>query len=74
MALLLVIILIGGGFFLVERYSTQNYYEQITQRLNASIAMYVTSERQLMKDFVVDKAAVALLAQQAMVINPTVVA
>lgn len=71
-ALLLVITLIGGGFFLVERYSSQNYYEEITQRLNSSIAMYVTGERQLIKDFVVDKDAVALLAQQAMIINPTV--
>ena len=71
-ALFLVVTLLGSGFFLIERYSTQNYYEEITQRLNASIAMYVTGERQLMKDFVVDHEALALLAQQAMVINPTV--
>jgi two-component system OmpR family sensor kinase len=71
-ALLVVVTIIAGGFFMVERYSTQNYYEEITQRLNASIAMYVTGERQLVKDFVVDRDAVSLLAQQAMVINPTV--
>jgi len=71
-ALFLVVTLLGSGFFLIERYSTQNYYEEITQRLNASIAMYVTGERQLMEDFVVDHEALALLAQQAMVINPTV--
>ena len=45
-ALLLVVALIGGGFFLVEQVSTRLYYEEITQRLNASIAMYVTGERQ----------------------------
>lgn len=71
-ALFLVVTLLGSGFFLIERYSTQSYYEEITQRLNASIAMYVTGERQLMEDFVVNKEALSLLAQQAMVINPTV--
>ena len=71
-ALFLVMTLLGSGFFLIERYSTQNYYEEITQRLNASIAMYVTGERQLMEDFVVNHEALSLLAQQAMIINPTV--
>ena len=71
-ALFLVVTLLGSGFFLIERYSTQNYYEEITQRLNSSIAMYVTGERQLMEDFVVNREALSLLAQQAMVINPTV--
>jgi len=72
LALFLVVTLLGSGFFLIERYSTQNYYEEITQRLNSSIAMYVTGERQLMENFVVDREALALLAQQAMIINPTV--
>ncbi len=71
-ALFLVVALLGSGFFLIERYSTQSYYEEITQRLNASIAMYVTGERQLMENFIVNHDALTLLAQQAMVINPTV--
>ncbi len=71
-ALFLVVSLLDSGFFLIERYSTQNYYEEITQRLNASIAMYVTGERQLMENFIVDHEALSLLAQQAMVINPAV--
>lgn len=72
LALLLVVTLLGSGFFLLERYTTQNYYEEITQRLNSSIAMYVTGERQLMENFVVNREALSLLAQQAMIINPTV--
>jgi len=72
LALLVVVTLLGSGFFLIERYSTQNYYEEITQRLNASIAMYVTGERQLMENLFVNEEALSLLAQQAMVINPTV--
>ena len=57
LALFLVVTLLGSGFFLIERYSTQHYYEEITQRLNSSIAMYVTGERQLMENFVVDSEA-----------------
>ena len=72
LALLGIVVLTGSAFFLLERYSTQNYYEEITQRLNAPIAMYVTGERQLMENGVVNDDALSLLAQQAMVINPTV--
>jgi len=72
LALLGIVVLTGGAFFLVERYSTQNYYEEITQRLNSSIAMYVTGERQLIENDVVNDEALTLLAQQAMIINPTV--
>ena len=71
-ALLLVVALIGGGFFLVEQVSTRLYYEEITQRLNASIAMYVTGEMQLMEEGAVNEDALTLLAQRAMIINPTV--
>lgn len=72
LALLGIVVLTGSAFFMVERYSTQNYYEEITQRLNSSIAMYVTGERQLIENDVVNDDALSLLAQQAMVINPTV--
>ena len=61
-ALFLVMTLLGSGFFLIERYSTQNYYEEITQRLNASIAMYVTGEMQLMEGGEVNEEALSLLA------------
>ena len=71
-ALLVIVALIGSAFFVVEQFSTRLYYEEITQRLNASIAMYVTGERQLIEDGVVNEDALSLLAQQAMVINPTV--
>jgi signal transduction histidine kinase len=71
-ALLLVVALIGGGFFLVQQFTTRLYYEEITQRLNASIAMYVTGEMQLIEDGTVNEEALTLLAQRAMIINPTV--
>jgi signal transduction histidine kinase len=71
-ALLLVVGLLGGGFFVLEQFSTRHYYEEITQRLNASIAMYVTDEMQLIEDGQVNDEALELLAQRAMIINPTV--
>ncbi len=72
LALLVIVLLIGSGFFFVERFSTRLYHEEITQRLNASIAMYVTGERQLMENGVVNDVALSEFAQQAMIINPTV--
>ena len=72
LALLLIVGLVGGGFFALEQYTTRSYYEEITQRLNASIAMYVTGEMQLIEDGVVRDDALSLLAQRAMIINPTV--
>ena len=71
-ALLLVVLLLGGSLFALQQIATSLYYEEITQRLNASIAMYVTGEMQLIEDGVVDREAIALLGQRAMVINPTV--
>lgn len=72
LALLAIVAFAGGGFYLVDRYSTQSYYEELTQRLNASIAMYVVGERQLIEAGVVNREALGRLAQQAMIINPTV--
>jgi signal transduction histidine kinase len=72
LALLGIVSLTGGAFFLVELYGTRNYHEEITQRLNASIAMYVTGERQLIVGGKINREALEQLSQQAMIINPTV--
>jgi len=71
-AFLAIILLSGGGFYVVDQFSTQHYYEELTQRLNGSIAMYVTGERTLIRGGVVDSEAMDMLSRQAMVINPTV--
>lgn len=71
LALLILTAAVGGGFFLIEQWSTGQYYEELTQRLNAPIAMYVTDQAALIKDGEVNKAEMARLAEQAMVINPT---
>ena len=70
--MLAIVVLMGGSFFLVDRINTRLYYEELTQRLNGSIAMYVTGERQLIEGGAVNEEALAQLARQAMVVNPTV--
>jgi signal transduction histidine kinase len=71
-ALLAIVMVAGGALFYVNLLSPRNSHEEITQRLNESIAMYVTGQSQLIEDGVANQQALANLAEQAMVINPTV--
>ena len=70
-ALLVIVILMGSAFFVAGRINTQLYYEELTQRLNAPIAMYVTGQRDLISGGVPDLESLTDLASHAMVINPT---
>ena len=70
-ALLIIVALMGSVFFVADRINTRLYYEELTQRLNAPIAMYVTSQRELISDGVPDLDSLRELAGHAMVINPT---
>jgi len=70
-ALLIIVVLMGSVFFIVDRNNTKLYYEELTQRLNAPIAMYVTGQRTLISDGVPDLDSLRDLAGHAMVINPT---
>lgn len=72
-AMIAIMVLIGTGFLLFYQRMTQVYFEELTQRLNAPIAMYVTGEESLIgADGTVNTTAMKLLAHRAMVINPTV--
>ena len=72
-AMIAIIVVVGGGFVVIFQTTTTLYYEELTQRLNAPIAMYVTSQQSLMHtDGSVDSAALETLANRAMIINPTV--
>lgn len=70
-ALLVIVILMGGAFFVADRANSRLYYEELTQRLNAPIAMYVTGQRQLISNGITDLDSLRDLASHAMVINPT---
>ncbi len=64
--------LFGAAFYTVERNASDRYYLELTQRLNAPIAMYVAGEAQLIADGRPNETVLATLARHAMVINPTV--
>jgi signal transduction histidine kinase len=73
LAMIAIIAIVGAGFIVIYQISTTHYYEELTQRLNAPIAMYVTGEQTLMqRDGTVDDAALRELAHHAMIINPAV--
>jgi signal transduction histidine kinase len=69
--MLAIVIALGGAFYVIERYSIRLYYEELTQRLNASLAMYVVQAEPLIHGSDVNTEALKTLASRAMVINPT---
>ena len=71
-ALLILFGLVGLAFFSIARYSIDVYYQQITQELNGSIAMYVVNREPLMQDGKFDTEVLQRLFNQVMVINPSV--
>ncbi len=72
LCLLVIMLLVGGGFYALEQWSAQRYHEEVTQRLNADIAMYVTGQTALIENGTVNRAELERLAERAMVINPSV--
>ena len=70
-AMFVIVLLLGAAFYLIDRYSIRLYYEELSQRLNASIAMYVVNAGPLVSDGRVDRSALEELASRAMIINPT---
>jgi len=71
LALVGIVTLMGSAFYVVDRFYTQAYYEELSQKLNAPIAMYVTEQQQLITNGVPDLVSLKELAKHAMVINPT---
>ena len=70
-AMFIIVLLLGAAFYAIDRYSVRLYYEELSQRLNASLAMYVVNASPLIRDGKVDRPALDELANRAMVINPT---
>jgi signal transduction histidine kinase len=70
-ALLIIVGGMGTAFFFIDRINTRTYYEELSQNLNAPIAMYVTQQRQLISNGTPDLESLRDLAGHAMVINPT---
>jgi len=70
-AMFIIVLFLGAAFYTIDRFSVRLYYEELSQRLNASLAMYVVNAGALIADGEVDRAALGELASRAMVINPT---
>ena len=70
-ALIIIVSGMGTAFFFIDRVNTRAYYEELSQNLNAPIAMYVTQQRQLIENGTPDLDSLRDLAGHAMVINPS---
>ena len=72
LSVLVLVGLLGTLLILITQQTSELYSDEVTQRLNASVAMYVTDEQQLIEAGEVNRSALELLANRAMTINPTV--
>jgi len=70
-AMFVIVLLLGAAFYTIDRHSVRLYYEELSQRLNASLAMYVVNAGTLISNGEVNREALSELASRAMVINPT---
>ncbi len=71
LAFLLLVTLLGGWLLFLSQSISERYSQEVMQRLNQSVAMYVTEQQQLIRDGQVDEVAVDELASRAMVLNPS---
>lgn len=72
LALMTLFLLMGISLAYITWQASVQYNLEMTQRLNGSIAMYVADAEQLIENGRHNEAAIARLAERAMVINPTV--
>lgn len=74
LALVMIVVAVGIGVFVSSQAGMRSYYEEFNQKLNSSIAMYITGEYQLIQqeNDTINQEVLTSLAQTAMVINPGV--
>lgn len=70
--LLTLLVLVTIASWLIMAHAARSFADEIAQKLNGSIAMYVVERAPLIDDGVVDAAQLSALAQQAMIVNPMV--
>jgi len=63
---------VGFAFLTLANWSNNRYYQEITQNLNKSLAMYITQREPLIHQGVVNERAMKELASLVMVVNPIV--
>ena len=70
-AMLAIVFVLGAAFYEIDRYSVRMYHEELSQRLNSSLAMYVANAEPLMSGGGVNDEVLSDLSSRAMIINPT---
>lgn len=72
LTLITLFVLLGIATIWLTRDAMDRYSREVTQVLNASIAMYVTGELKMINDGAANTEALKQLAHHAMIINPSV--
>ncbi|MEM6638478.1 MAG: HAMP domain-containing sensor histidine kinase [Pseudomonadota bacterium] len=70
LTLVTLLITVGVAFVYLAKWSSDRYHQEITQRLNATIAGYIVEEEPLLGDSNVNSSALEHVAHMAMIINP----
>lgn len=67
-----IFLAVGLAFLVLANWSNNRYYQEITQNLNKSLAMYIAQRAPLIQDGRVNDAAMNELGALVMVVNPIV--
>ncbi|MBB1487146.1 sensor histidine kinase [Oceanospirillum sediminis] len=68
---LLLVILLGGSLLTISQLMSEKYSQEIMQRMNQSVAMYVAGYKPLLVDRIVDEKVMDELTARAMILNPS---
>lgn len=68
---LALVFILGGSFLLISQSTNETYSQEIMQRLNQSVAMYITENELLIDQGVVNEKAVDTITNRAMILNPS---
>ncbi len=71
LALLGTIFLSGALFYAYSKQSSRSYHAELSQRLNGSIAMYISGQSLLIENGQINHAGLSQLTERAMIVNPS---
>jgi len=71
LVLFVLFCILGGAFLVAALYSAQMYQQEVAQRLNRNLAMYIVNEHVLLRDNQVNQEGLKDLFHTLMIINPS---
>lgn len=72
LSFILVFLLVGCSYILITASTAQRYFQETTQRLNSSVAKYLTKEVKPFKDGKVNDEALSMIMHSMMAVNPAI--